>query len=113
MIDLAGREDNVTVDAVGPESLTFRKMVMAIRAATGSHAVVVFVPTWAIPPLAGALGAAVRDELLTSDEYHALTADLADSGAASTGVVKLTDWIAAHGDELGRRYANEINRHYH
>jgi uncharacterized protein YbjT (DUF2867 family) len=112
MIDLAGREDNVTVDAVGPESLTFRKMVMAIRAATGSHAVVVFVPTWAIPPLAGALGAAVRDELLTSDEYHALTADLADSGAASTGVVKLTDWIAAHGEELGRRYANEINRHY-
>jgi uncharacterized protein YbjT (DUF2867 family) len=112
MIDLAGREDSVTVDAVGPESLPFREMVMAIRTATGSHAVVVSVPAWAIPPLAGALGAAVRDELLTSDEYHALTAGLADSGAPATGVVKLTDWIAAHGDELGRRYANEINRHY-
>jgi len=85
---------------------------MAIRTATGSHAVIVFVPASVIPPLSRALGAAVRDELLTSDEYHALTAGLADSAAAATGVVKLTDWIAAHGDQLGRRYANEINRHY-
>ena len=29
-----------------------------------------------------------------------------------SGQVKLTDWIAEHGDTLGRRYANEIDRHY-
>jgi uncharacterized protein YbjT (DUF2867 family) len=112
MIELAGRADNVTVDAVGPESLPFREMVTAIRAATGSHAVIVSVPAFAIPPVARALGVAVRDELLTSDEYYALTAGMADSSAPATGVVKLTDWIAAHGDDLGRHYANEIDRHY-
>ena len=112
MLELGGRADSVTVDAVGPQSMAFREMVMAIRAATGSHAVVVPVPGWAIPPLSRALGAAVRDTLLTSDEYDAMAAGLADSDAPATGVVKLSDWIAAHGDELGRSYANEISRHY-
>jgi uncharacterized protein YbjT (DUF2867 family) len=112
MLELGGRADSVTVDAVGPQSLAFREMVMAIRAATGSHAVIVPAPAWAIPPLSRVLGAALRDTLLTSDEYDAMAAGLADSDAPATGVVKLTDWIAAHGDELGRSYANEISRHY-
>jgi uncharacterized protein YbjT (DUF2867 family) len=112
MLELGGRADSVTVDAVGPQSMAFREMVMAIRAATGSHAVIVPVPAAAIPPLSRALGAAVRDTLLTSDEYDAMAAGLADSDAPATGVVKLSDWIAAHGDELGRSYANEISRHY-
>ena len=112
MLELGGRADSVTVDAVGPQSMAFREMVLAIRAATGSHAVIVPVPGWAIPPLSRALGAAVRDTLLTSDEYDAMAAGLADSDAPATGVVKLSDWIAAHGDELGRSYANEISRHY-
>jgi uncharacterized protein YbjT (DUF2867 family) len=112
MLELGGRADSVTVDAVGPQSMAFREMVMAIRAATGSHAVIVPVPAWTIPPLSRALGAAVRDTLLTSDEYDAMAAGLADSDAPATGVVKRSDWIAAHGDELGRSYANEIRRHY-
>jgi uncharacterized protein YbjT (DUF2867 family) len=112
MLELGGRADSVTVDAVGPQSLAFREMVMAIRAATGSRAVIVPAPAWTIPPLSRVLGAALRDTLLTSDEYDAMAAGLADSDAPATGVVKLTDWIAAHGDELGRSYANEISRHY-
>jgi uncharacterized protein YbjT (DUF2867 family) len=111
-LDLGGRGDSVTVDAVGPQSLTFRQMVTAIRAATGSHAVIVPTPAWAIPPLSQALGVALHDTLLTSDEYYAMTAGLADSDAPPTGIVALTDWIATRGDDLGRGYANEINRHY-
>ncbi len=37
---------------------------------------------------------------------------VADSGEPPTGQVKLTDWIADNGGTLGRRYANEIDRHY-
>ena len=112
MVELGGRSGSVTVDAVGPESLRFREMVMAIRAATGSRAVIVAAPAQAIPPLSRVLGLALRDTLLTSDEYRAMAAGLADSGAPATGKVKLTDWIAEHGDDLGRSYANEITRHY-
>ena len=112
MTDLGGHDSNVTVDAVGPQSVTFREMVLAIRAATGSRAIIVPAPGWLLPPVAEALGLVLRDRLLTSEEYHAMADGLADSGEPPTGQVKLTDWIAEHGDTLGRRYANEIQRHY-
>jgi NADH dehydrogenase len=110
--ELGARGDSVTVDAVGPESLTFREMVTAIRDATGSRAVIVPAPGWLIPPLSAILGAMLRDVLLTHEEYQAMAAGLADSGGPATGRVSLTDWIAEHGDSLGRGYASELDRHY-
>lgn len=111
-VSLGAGSDNVTVDAVGPESVAFRDMVGAIRSATGSRAVLVPAPGWLIPPLSKALGTALRDVLLTSDEYYAMAAGLADSDAPATGTTVLTDWIAKHGAGLGRTYANELTRHY-
>jgi uncharacterized protein YbjT (DUF2867 family) len=110
--ELGGRGDTVTLDAVGPESLAFKDMVAAIRTATGSHAVIVPAPGWLIPPAATALGAVLRDVLLTAEEYQAMAAGLADSNAPATGQTSLTDWIAKHGDSLGRTYASELDRHY-
>jgi hypothetical protein len=37
---------------------------------------------------------------------------LATSEAPSTGQSSLMEWIAGHGYELGRVYANELDRHY-
>jgi uncharacterized protein YbjT (DUF2867 family) len=111
-VELGGREDSVTCDAVGPQSLTFREMVTAIRAAVGSRSAIVPAPGWLIPPVSAALGAALRDVLLTREEYQAMAEGLADSDAPSTGQTRLTDWIAKHGDELGRTYASELTRHY-
>ena len=110
--ELSGRDGNVTVDAVGPDAPTFREMVTAIRSATGSRSLLVPVPGRLIPPLASALGAALRDVLLTAEEYQAMAAGLATSDAPPTGPTSLLDWIARHGDELGRTYANELDRHY-
>jgi len=111
-VDLGGRPDSVTIDAVGPQSLAFREMVTAIRTATGSRALIVPAPGWVIPPLAAALGTALRDVLLTSEEYQAMAAGLADSAEPATGQTVLTDWIAEHGAELGRTYASELDRHF-
>ena len=111
-LQLGGQPDSVTVDAVGPESLAFRDMVLAIRAAVGSRALVVPAPGWAIPPLSAVLGAALRDVLLTPDEYRAMADGLADSDGPSTGSTSLTEWITQDGIDLGRTYANELTRHY-
>jgi uncharacterized protein YbjT (DUF2867 family) len=111
-VELSARPDSVTVDAVGPESVTFREMVTAIRAATGSRAVIVPAPGWLIPPMSAVLGAALRDVLLTAEEYRAMAAGLADSAAPATGQTVLTDWIAEHGAELGLTYASELDRHF-
>lgn len=111
-VDLGQREGNVTVDAVGPDAPTFREMVTAIRAATGSRSVLMPVPGRLIPPLASLLGAALRDVLLTAEEYRAMSDGLATSEAAAAGQSGLMDWIARNGGELGRGYANELARHY-
>jgi NADH dehydrogenase len=111
-IRLGSSGETVTVDAVGPESVAFREMVAAIRAAVGSRSLIVPAPGWLIPPMSSVLSTALRDVLLTPEEYHAMAAGLADSAAPATGETSLTKWIAAHGDSLGRAYANELTRHY-
>jgi len=111
-VDLGTRNDTVTVDAVGPESVTFRQLVDSVRAAVGSHAVVLSVPGPVLTGLSSALGLFLRDTLLTRDEYQAMSNGLADSDGPATGEIVLTEWIARHGAELGRRYANELDRHF-
>ena len=102
----------VIVDAVGPQRLTFREMVDAVRTAVGSHALVIDVPGPALLAMSRLLGVVLRDRLLTDDEYHAMAAGLADSSAPATGRIAFTDWVARRGGDLGRRYANELSRHF-
>jgi len=110
--DLGARSDTVTMDAVGPESVTFRQLVVEIRAAVGSHSAIVPVPGAAIPALARVLGVVLRDTLLTADEYRSMTAGLADTAGPAAGTIAVTDWIREHSDELGRRYASELDLHF-
>jgi uncharacterized protein YbjT (DUF2867 family) len=110
--DLGARTDTVVLDAVGPESPTFRQFVETIRAAVGSRALVMPVPGALIPVLAGALNVALRDTLLTADEYKSLAAGRADSAGRATGPTVFTQWVQEHGAELGRRYLNELDLHF-
>ena len=110
--DLGARSDTVTIDAVGPQSVTFRQLVEEIRTAVGSRSVIAPVPGAAIPALAALLGLVLRDTLLTAEEYQSMAAGMADSAAPATGEIAVTDWIRVHGDELGRHYASELDLHF-
>ena len=110
--DLGARTGTEVVDAVGPESLTFRQLVESIRAAVASRSLVIPVPGVLIPVLAGALNVALRDTLLTAAEYRSLAAGRADSASPATGATVFTQWVQAHGTELGRRYLNELDLHF-
>ncbi|HEX4223052.1 MAG TPA: NAD(P)H-binding protein [Pseudonocardiaceae bacterium] len=108
-----GRERaNVVVDAVGPERPTFLELVEAIRAAVGSWSRIVHVPGAAVPILARTLGLVLRDVLLTPDEYRAMADGLADSDAPTSGSTAISAWLSENGAKLGRRYANELGRHF-
>ncbi|HEY3087962.1 MAG TPA: NAD(P)H-binding protein [Jatrophihabitantaceae bacterium] len=111
-VHLGARDDTVVVDAVGPQSLTFRQLVNAVRSAVGSHAIVVPVPAILLTGLSHALSLALRDTLLTHEEYQAMVDGLADSDAPTTGTIVFTDWVTEQGPTLGRRYANELDRHF-
>ena len=103
---------NEVIDAVGPERPAFGDLVRFIKDAVGSRSVVVNVPGSLIPPAARVLGVALRDRLLTADEYQAMADGLADTDGPATGQTSLTGWIVDHKDTLGRGYANELTRHF-
>lgn len=108
----AGTSTATTItNAVGPRP-TFTELVHAIKDAAGSNSAIVHVPGAVIPALSTALGVALRDSLLTRDEYRAMADGLADVDDPPTGRISLMAWIAQNGHSLGRRYANELDRHF-
>lgn len=101
----AGASTATTVtDAVGPDRPTFTELVRAIKDAVGSSSAIVHVPGAVIPAVSTALGAALRDCLLTRDEYRAMADGLADTDGPATGRISLMAWVAQNGNNLGRRY---------
>ena len=106
--------DDVEIDAVGPDVMSYEEMVRLIARKTGASARMVRVPPWM--SLAGArlAGAMVGDVVLTRDEVEGLTAGLlvSKSGAPPPGTTRLADWLDDNAYELGARYANELVRHY-
>jgi uncharacterized protein YbjT (DUF2867 family) len=111
-IEAGAREPGRTVDAAGPESLEYRELVSLIRTAVGSRSLVVPMPAPAVLLAARLLGVLVRDVVLTADEVRELTSSWLTSAAPPLGRIGPTDWIAAHGEELGRRWASELARNY-
>ena len=70
-----------------------------------------------VPPalaMAGATlaGRVVRDMLLTREELDDLMHDILVSHEPPRGATRLTDWLPLHRDDVGRRYASEMERHY-
>ena len=109
---MAAETDDSVTDAVGPERPTFTELVGTIKDAVGSRARLVHVPGATVPLFARVLGLALHDVLLTADEYRAMAAGLADTEGPATGPTALSAWVGEHGDTLGRRYANELTRHF-
>jgi uncharacterized protein YbjT (DUF2867 family) len=109
----AGRgTENVTFDAAGPEILAFNEFVGLVRQAVGSRAVVVHLPAAASLAAARLIGLAVRDVVLTRHEVTELQARLMFSEQPPAGAIGLVDWLAANAEGLGRRWSNELDRHF-
>jgi nucleoside-diphosphate-sugar epimerase len=111
-VGLGARRDDIVVDAVGPDRPTFLELTRAIRAAVGGKARIIRVPGIVVPALSWVLGLILHDVLLTRDEYQSMSAGFADVTSESTGDISVLEWIRDHGDTLGRRYANELDRHF-
>jgi NADH dehydrogenase len=69
-------------------------------------------PSAVVLAAARILGMFVRDVVLTRDEIRELTASLLTSGAPARGVVRISDWVPANADSLGRRWSSELDRNY-
>lgn len=107
------REDNLVLDAVGPERYTFNRLVRTISQTVRSRARIVHVPPSVALSLVSLVGVLVDDVVLTRDEIVGLMADLLVSEEPPTCRTNLSEWLAEHADAVGVRYFSELRRHYH
>lgn len=108
----ADDETDITVDAAGPDTMSFEQLVRAIRHAVGRRTPILHASPGAMAALARALGFVVRDVVLTPDEIRGLTAGLLVSHQPALGHISFIEWLDEHGATLGRAYANELDRHF-
>lgn len=106
--------DNLTIDAVGPEVFTYAELVRLVRDKTGSRCLALPSPK-PLTYLAGRiLGMFLNDIVLTRDEIKGLSRGLlvSKSREPAPAPTKLSEWLDDNADNIGLRYANEIARHY-
>jgi len=111
-VEVGGRPENMTLDAVGPDIFRYEELVRLIAKTVGSKAILMHGPPWLALLGARTMGMALRDVVLTRDELDGLMGNLLVSDAAPTGTTRLSEWMPANAATLGKRYAHEIGRHY-
>ncbi len=113
-VDSALGEDNVELDAVGPEVFTYAGMVKLVREKIGARCLALPAPKPLTYAAGRVLGMFLGDIVLTKDEIKGLSRDLlvSRSGGEAPCPTRLSEWLEQHGENLGRSYANEVKRHY-
>ena len=111
-VSAARADGDVEIDAVGPETLTFNRVLQMVREAVGSRVRLVHAPAPMVYWMSRPAGWLVRDVVITRDEIEGLTAGLLVSDARPTGRATLSEWLSRNGATVGARYASELSRHY-
>jgi len=106
------KDDNIIIDAVGPEIYTFDEMVRLIAEKIHSRARIIHVRPGLALLLARLIGYALNDVVLTREEVEGLMASLLVSDRPPTGQKRLSDWLDQNVDSVGSKYASELSRHY-
>jgi len=111
-VKLAGRHEDLVVDAVGPEVYTFDELVRTIAEALRRKVVIVHCRPGFATAVAALIGRLLGDEMLTADEVRGLSAELLISSGPPTCQTGLRKWLHAGAETLGSEYASELQRHY-
>lgn len=101
---------NEVVNAIGPETFTYRELIAAIKRALGLTRLIVSVPPELGYWVCRLIGLLVRDIIVTRQEIQGLMENRLYVDAPPLGMTKLTEWIAEHRETLGRRYTSEMSR---
>jgi NADH dehydrogenase len=103
--------DDATIDAAGPETLTFEALVRATAAAIGRPARIVHVPPAVVLTMLRVLNRAVGEVILSRQELDGLMTELLISHEPPRGPHSVTAWLQEHASDVGRHYASELDRH--
>ncbi len=102
--------ENCIVNAIGPETFTYRELVRAIGEIIGARRPIIGVPSWFGYVVGSLISRLQGDVFITREEIEGLMRDLLYVDAPPAGQTKLTDWARANAASLGVKYASELAR---
>jgi NADH dehydrogenase len=103
-VELGERDDSLVMDAVGPDTLTYRELVQRVGARVGCRGPVMSIPPWLALRTARLLRPLLKEAAVTRDELGALMAELLFTEAAPAGLTRFSDWLEDQAPRLGIRY---------
>ncbi len=112
LVESVEKRANEISNAVGPETFTFEELVQTIAAQLGRSLRLIHVPPYIAYAVTRTMGWFVGDVILTWEEYKGLTGDLLAPDGPVTGETRLSTWLAANRQQVGRTYASELGRHF-
>lgn len=102
--------ENTMINAIGPETFTYRDLVKTIGQIIGKDRPIVSLPP-SLGYLAGRLLSVFMDDVvITKEEIEGLMADLLYVDAPPAGKTALTEWAQKHAQTLGKTYSSELAR---
>jgi len=109
-VEQGARRENCVIDAIGPETFTYRDLAGTIGRIIGRERPIVSVSP-AICHLVGRMiGKIVGDVMITREEIAGLMANLLYVESPPAGQTKLTDWARERAATLGLHYTSELAR---
>ena len=102
--------ENKIIDAIGPETFSYRELVKTISEIIGVRRATVSVPPsvgYACGVIAGWM---LGDKVITKDEIKGLMKGLLATNSNPVGTTALTEWAKRNSNQLGRHYASELAR---
>ncbi len=105
-------KENYVIDAVGPDSYTFKELVQLVGEKVGAKRPLISVPPRLALLTAQFLSLFFKDVMLTPEEVDGLMANLLVSKEPAQGKTYFKDWLNNNQELVGVKYASELERHY-
>jgi uncharacterized protein YbjT (DUF2867 family) len=103
--------EDMTIDAAGPEIMTFEALVRATAAAIGRPARIVHVPPWLALAALKVFDRFVGEVILSRQELDGLMTERLVSHEPPRGTQSVPQWLQDNAADVGARYASEMRRH--
>jgi uncharacterized protein YbjT (DUF2867 family) len=112
LVDAVDQQANRVIHAVGPEAFAFEELVRVIADQLQRRIRIVHLPAVLAYLSTRLAGLFLGDVVLTWEEYQGLMGDLLAPAGPNTGETKLTSWLERNREQVGKKYASEVARHY-
>ena len=109
-VEQGKKTENCIINAIGPETFTYRGLVETVGEIIGKKRPIMSVPPGIGYMMGWVISKLVNDVMITREEIKGLMANLLYVDSPAAGTTKLTAWAAKHSSTLGLKYTSELSR---